>query len=292
MGVKLYRELKLEKPIMFVGWPGIGNIGIIAINTLRAALKAEELGEIEPWEFFDPSKVSIRDGLLRELEFPTNRFYWKSLREKDSLFFINEQQPTGEEKMYQMANLVLDVAEKFGCQRVYTSGAAVAPIHHTMRPKVRAVPNNSKLIDEVKGYENTVLMSEIEGRGSQGSISGLNGLLLGVAKKRGFDAICLMGEIPDWLSGAPFPYPKASESVFEVFAGLLGIRIDLSIFDKMEAEVNKIIEAIYESFPLKMKEKYDQRKEIVRGKPEAITEEDARWIKEHIDEFFEKGGEK
>ena len=40
MGIKLYREPKLEKPIMFVSWPGIGNIGIIAVNTLKGILKA------------------------------------------------------------------------------------------------------------------------------------------------------------------------------------------------------------------------------------------------------------
>ncbi len=38
MGIKLYREPKLEKTIMFVGWPGIGNIGIIAVNTLKVTL--------------------------------------------------------------------------------------------------------------------------------------------------------------------------------------------------------------------------------------------------------------
>jgi proteasome assembly chaperone (PAC2) family protein len=115
-----------------------------------------------------------------------------------------------------MANLVIDVAEKFGCRRVYTSGAAVAPIHHTMKPKVWAVPNSKSLIREIRGYSNTVLMSDIEERGGQGNITGLNGLLLGVAKKRGFEAICVMGEIPIYLQGFPFPYPKASKSVLEV----------------------------------------------------------------------------
>ncbi|MBA7710986.1 Fused isobutyryl-CoA mutase [subsurface metagenome] len=34
-----------------------------------------------------------------------------------------------------------------------------------MRPRVWAVPNREDLIDEMKGYENTILMSDIEGRG-------------------------------------------------------------------------------------------------------------------------------
>jgi proteasome assembly chaperone (PAC2) family protein len=47
MGIKLYREPELQKPMMFVGWPGIGSIGIMAVNVLKDILKAEEFGEIE-----------------------------------------------------------------------------------------------------------------------------------------------------------------------------------------------------------------------------------------------------
>ena len=70
MGIKIYKEPDLKNPVMFCGWPGIGNIGINAIDNLRAALKAQEFGEIEPWDFFDPRKVTIERGLLKDLEFP------------------------------------------------------------------------------------------------------------------------------------------------------------------------------------------------------------------------------
>jgi hypothetical protein len=32
-------------------WPGIGNIGIIVVDALKRMSGAEELGEIELWEF-------------------------------------------------------------------------------------------------------------------------------------------------------------------------------------------------------------------------------------------------
>ena len=83
MAVKLYKEPKLEKPDLIVGWPGIGNVGIIAVDTLRDQLRAEEFGEIEPWDFFYPCKVSIQSGLLKDLEFPTNKFYYQKGRGKD-----------------------------------------------------------------------------------------------------------------------------------------------------------------------------------------------------------------
>jgi len=188
-----------------------------------------------------------------------------------------------------MANLVLDVAERFGCRRVYTSGAAVALTHHALKPRVWAVTSTDDLIKEVKSYENTILMGEIEGTGDWGSITGLNGLLLGLAKKRGFEAICLMGEIPDYLSGAPFPYPRASKSVLEVLTNVLGIEIDYGALDEMVVQIDEIIDGIYEKLPSEIRERIEQRKAIIQAKPEAITEEDAKWIKEHIDELFKKG---
>jgi len=295
MGIKLYKKPKLENPMMFVGWPGIGNIGLIAVNTLKSIVRAEEFGEIESWDFFYPRKVSIREGLLEYLEFPNNKFYYQRLEKKDLIFFVGEEQPTEGsrmyargEKAYKMANLVLDVGLKFGCQRVYTSGACVSPIHHQMKPRVCAVMSSERIVKEVKKYQNTILMSEIEGRKEgEGVITGLNGLLLALAKKRGLESICLMGEIPDWLSGVSLPYPKASKSVLEVFAEILGIRMDLSFLDKMEGQIEEIIESFYSKFPQEMKEEYDQRKSVAQAKPGTVTIQ----AQIYIDDRFKKGGD-
>ena len=298
MGVKLYKELELENPVLIACWPGIGDIGIIAVDALRRMVRAEELGYIEPWDFFYPRKVLIRNGVLKDLEFPSNKFYFKRTEKKDLMFFIGEEQPTEGgrayaegTKAYRMANLVLDVALKFGCRRVYTSGAAVAPIHHTARPRVWAVPNSEDLVDEVRSYENTVLMSDIEGRGGQGNITGLNGLLLGVAKKRGLEAICVMGEIPIYLQGFPFPYPKASKSVLEVLGAALGIGVEMEEIGELVEHSEREIESLYERLPSEIKEQLDKLKYVTYTKPtgpEPITEEDKKKILQDIDKFFKK----
>jgi hypothetical protein len=298
MGIRLYKRPKLDSPILIACWPGIGNVGIIAVDTLRRMLGAEELGEIEPWDFFYPRKVIIRDGELKALEFPINKFYFKKTMRRDLLFFIGEEQPgdggrvyAEGTKAYRMANLVLDVALKFGCQRVYTSGAAVAPIHHTARSRVWAVPNSDVLIDEVRGYENTVLMSDIEGRGGQGNITGLNGLLLGVAKKRGLEAICVMGEIPIYVHGFPIPYPKGSKSVLEVLSAALGIEVDMQEIDGLVEQSERDIDSVYERLPSEIKEQLDKLKYVTYARPAEpgpITEEDKKRILQEIDRLFKK----
>ncbi|OGO04270.1 MAG: hypothetical protein A2Y91_04355 [Chloroflexi bacterium RBG_13_54_8] len=301
MGVRLHGEPDLEKPVLLAVWPGIGNIGLIAVDILRRALMAEEFGEIEPWDFFYPKKIAIRNGELKSLEFPSNKFYFKKTEKRDLIFFLGEEQPADigrayaeGKKAYEMAKLVLDVAQGFGCARVYTSGAAVARVHHTMRPRVWAVPNMESLIDEVRGYDNAVLMSGVEERAGQGHITGLNGLLLGVARKRGLEAICVMGEIPVYLQGLAIPYPKASKSVLEVLTATLGVKIAMeeteAIVERSEGE----IEELYGRFPVEIREHLDRLKQLVHTRPTdsgPITEEDKRRILEEVDRFFRKGTE-
>ncbi len=301
MGIRLCQEPQLENPILIASWPGIGNIGIIAVDTLRGKLEAEEFGEIEPQEFFYPKRVLIRKGVLECLEFPSSKFYFKKIRGTDIVFFIGEEQPTEGGRMYaegrkacRMAGLVLDVAEKFKCRRVYTSGAAVALIHHTAKPRVWAVPNAGSLISETKAYQNTVLMSDIEGRGGHGNITGLNGLLLGVAKKRGFEAICLMGEIPVYLQGFPLSYPKASKSVLEVLSHSLKIEINLDTLDELDQKVQQRIEEFYQQVPLEIRAQLDRLKRVAYAQPAEpgpITEEEEERIVEDVEKFFKKRGE-
>jgi proteasome assembly chaperone (PAC2) family protein len=300
MGIRLYKEPELKNPFMIVGWPGIGNVGLIAVDTLRATTEAEEFGEIESWDFFYPRKVKIKTGLLEDLEFPSNKFYFKRFEKNDLIFFLGEEQPkkqtasnyAGGKEAYRMANLVLNVAEKFGCKRIYTSGAAVAFTHHSVRSRVWAVPNTEKLMEEIRKYPNTVLMSQVEGRGGQGFISGLNGLLLGVARKRGFEGVCLMGEIPVYFQGLLIPYPGASKSVLEVFAEVLGIKIDFGKFDEKYQDMEKKIEDIYNQIPSEVKEQLEKLKEISYLRQtdlEPLNEENTKKLWDEISEFLKKG---
>ena len=301
MGIRLYEEPKLENPILIASWPGIANIGIVAVDTLREALEAEEFGEIEPWDFFYPKRVLIRNGVLERLEFPSSKFYFKKMDRTDIILFIGEEQPAEEGRMYAegrralgMANLVLNMAERFSCRRVYTSGAAVALIHHTMKSRVWAVPNNENLVLETRAYDNTVLMSDIEGMGGHGNITGLNGLLLGVARKRGLEAVCLMGEIPVYLQGLPLSYPRASKAVLEVIGRNLGIEIDLTKLDDLDQKLERRIEDFYQQIPLEMRGQLERLKHVSYDQPAEpgpITEEEQKRIMEDVDKFFKRRGE-
>jgi len=56
-------------------------------------------------------------------------------------------------------------------------------------------------------------------------ISGLNGLLLGVAKEKDIEGVCLLGEVP--MYATRIQNPMAALVVLEVLAKMLAIEIDM-----------------------------------------------------------------
>ena len=295
MSYRLTIQPELNHPDLIVGWPGIGNVGLMAVEILQRQLGAEYFGEIEPEPFFYPSGVVIKSGVLEALSFPGSRFYYKRMPQRDLILFIGDEQPADAgstyasgSKAYEMASLVLDVAQKFGCRRVFTSGAAVAPIHHNFTPGVWAVTTDPGLLSEIKGLQGQRFKSELQGKGSQANISGLNGLLIGVAAHRGIPAACLMGEVPDYLARAPMPYPAATQSVLELISRLYGLSLDFNELEEMRGQMGDMVEQFFNQFPDEVKDKISQRSQA-RVEPEdgqLITDEDKKWMAEHIEDLF------
>jgi uncharacterized protein len=221
--VNFRKEPRPKACDLVAAWPGIGNLSLIVTRYLREKLEAEEIGEIEPFTFFDPIGVMVKDNIVEAPQFPEGKFYyWRnSAGKKDILFFISDEQPSF--KGYDLANFILDIAKKFKVQRVYTFAAAIAKIHHTEQPKVWGVATNTSLLDFLKQFD-VVLRGRLQ-------IAGLNGLLLGVARERGVEGICLLGEVPSYTTR--IPNPKASLAVMKVLLKVLDLEIDLAELAKI-----------------------------------------------------------
>ncbi|MBA7474130.1 hypothetical protein ES707_09478 [subsurface metagenome] len=275
---------------MLAAWPGMGGVAIIAARYLTEKWGAKEFGSIAPEGFFDLSGVLIEDNTVRDLEFPENKFYLSRSRgRRDWIIFIGEAQPLM--NGYRLANLVLDVAQKFGVKRLYTFAAAPTHIYHTKKPRVLAVATMPKLLRGLERYDVTPL--------KQGSISGLNGLLLGAAKQRNIPGICLLGEIPIYTTH--IANPRSAKAVLQVLAQMSNLEIDLADIDRWVKETGEEIEEkIYqlkESFGEEAKELIDyfarlaeQTSEEELG-PEFKTEELLKEIERFLkDKGEQKGG--
>jgi len=209
--VKFYREPELVDPCLVTAWPGVGNVALIAATYLKDKLKAEEFAEIDPSGFFDLGGVFIKDNLVEMPTFPEGKFYyWDSGGEgKDIIFFLAEAQPAS--GSYEYAGIVLDVAQKFGVKRVYTLAAALTE-YHPDQPRVLGAASSPELLEDL--------------RAGDFYIAGLNGLLLGVAKERNIETVCLLGETVKYA--AKMANPSGSQSVLRVLTKLLGVEIDMA----------------------------------------------------------------
>jgi len=214
---------------MLAAWPGIGNVSTIVATYLQRKLDFAELGEIEAAYFFDPIGVVVKDEVVEAPQFPQSQFYyWKNKgRGSDIILFIGEDQP--QTRNYELANCVLDVARRFQVGRVYTCAAAVTRIHHTEPPRVWGVATSRHLARELRQH----------GLVSKGNlqIAGLNGLLLGVAKERNIDGVCLLGEVPMYATRVQ--NPMAALVIIRVLAQILGVEIDLAELTQMASEAKE-----------------------------------------------------
>jgi len=227
--VKFFRQPKLNSPQMLTAWPGIGNVALIVATYLLRKLECKELAEVHAASFFDPTGVLVKDNVVEAPKFPQSRFYyWKNPGEgSDLIIFIGEDQPSS--KGYELAQCVLDVGMKFDVQRVYTCAAAMTRIHHTEPPGVLGVATSQSAAADLKKYE-LIHAGNLQ-------IAGLNGLLLGVAKERGIEGICLLGEVPTYATR--IQNPMAALAVLEVLTRMLGIEIDLSELAQMAGETRQ-----------------------------------------------------
>ncbi len=273
--IKLFKRPKLRSPYMVAAWPGMGGVAIIAANCLRHQLGAEQFGEIDPYYFFSPAQVLIEDHLIQVPELPESRFYsWDTDREHGLVIFIGSSQP---EREYEFANRILDVAEEFQIIRIYTFASFPLFIHHSRQPRVWGTATNAELIEYLKGYRVQVMES--------GSIGGLNGLLLGVAKERGVEGVCLLGEIP--IYATQVANPGASRAVLEVLIEMLDVEINLDELTAWAERFEPEMEKLYNALPEDTRETIDRFESLMTHVRPAEAEMD-RDIIEEIEDFLEE----
>ena len=60
--IKLYKEPGSKDYDLIASWPGIGNVSLILARYLKDKLNAEEIGIIEPFDFYNPIGVMVRNN--------------------------------------------------------------------------------------------------------------------------------------------------------------------------------------------------------------------------------------
>lgn len=209
---------KLHAPWLVAVWPGMGNVAVIAGYYLMSKLGMHLLAEFSPRDLFDAEHVEVKNGLIHTGRLPRSRlFAWQDPAGRhDVVVFIGEAQPPAGK--YAFCRQLLEFAKTLGVERVFTFAAMATQMHPEHESRVFAAATEETGLAELKRLELVLL--------EDGQISGLNGVLLGVAADTGLRGACLLGEMPQIF--AQLPFPKASRAVLEAFATLAGIELDLT----------------------------------------------------------------
>ena len=226
------KEHYLNDPWLLAAWPGMGSVAISANYYLMAKLGMHLLAEFPAREFFDLERVEVKDGLIQTGRLPRSRlFLWHDpAKRHDLIVFVGEAQPPTKGGAF--CSQLIGHARRLGVHRVFTFAAMATQ----MRPEHASRVFGAAIDRETLADFKRLKMDALE----QGQISGLNGVLLGIAAEQGMRGGCLLGEMPHVFS--QFPFPKASLAVLEAFTALAGIAIDFSELREQASNVQKGLE--------------------------------------------------
>jgi hypothetical protein len=223
-------KVELRNPILIEGFPGLGMVGRIAARYLARQLKAKKLAELYSPHF--PYYVLVnKKGGVRLLH--GDFFFSKDKAEEGDLMFLTgDRQAQTIEGQYDIAGAVLDFADKYNVKLIVTIGGYRKEPEET--PRIVAVSNSPQLLKRA-------LKANAIASSPGNPIVGAAGLLLGLARFRKIDALCLLAETRGYM-----PDPKAAKSVLQVLQKMLGLEVDLSRLDEEIKESEKLVERMRE----------------------------------------------
>jgi len=229
--VREFKKVKLKKPVMIEGLPGVGNVGKLVAEHMIHELNAEKILELYSWHF-PPQVLVDNDGTVR---LSRNELYACKSKKQDLLIITGDQQSVTNEGHYLIAETLLDIAQQHDVSRIYTLGGyGIGQL--VEKPTVLGAANDAELVEEMKKYG-----VEFREEEPGGSIVGASGLLLGLGQLRGIPAVCLLGLTSGYLVD-----PKSAQAVLAVLCQVLNLELDMQALKDRAEEMEKVIERLKE----------------------------------------------
>ena len=205
---------ELKEPILVEGLPGFGNVGKIAARLLIDFAQAKLFTELYSPSLPDYVVVN-KKGICHA---PRYEFYASSRGKTHFIVLTGDAQPALDDFVahYRLCGEILDFAEEQGCRFIVTMGGVPMP-----RPagEVYVAATSSKRAIEIMDKGAAIY--------GKGKIMGATGLLLGLAKSRGWEGACLLGATTGIKADR-----EAAFSVFKFLMKMLGTDVDKSLRGK------------------------------------------------------------
>ncbi len=226
--ITLLKEPELKDPVVVCGLPGSGFVGKLAVEHLVEELGAELFVEIHSSNF--PPQVLIRpDGTVGVIK--NELYFWRSEgSSNDLILYTGDSQPITPSADYELSEKILEMTEKLGAKKVFTLAAYITG-GFVKNPKVYGTATDGSIIGDLTAH-GVIMMKE-------GSITGMNGLLVGLAKVRGMQGVSLLGETSGYIVDA-----TASKAVLDVFTKMMNLEIDMTRLTERAKSTEAIVKTL------------------------------------------------
>ncbi|MBI4257345.1 MAG: proteasome assembly chaperone family protein [Thaumarchaeota archaeon] len=230
MEIKILSKPELKDPVLISGLPGSGYVAKLGIEHLAKGLNSELFAVIYS-SSFPPQVMTKADGSTELMKHELH--YWKNPEGgSDLILYTGDAQPVTPEAEYEFADRVLELSSSLGAKNVYTLAAYITG-NFVEHPKVFGTATDKETAQMLSSM-GVNLMTE-------GAITGMNGLLIGIAKIKNMKGVCLLGETSGYMVD-----PKAAQAVLESLSKILGIKVDLTTLEQRAKESEAILKNLEE----------------------------------------------
>ena len=224
--IEIFEKPELNDPVLIEGLPGIGFVANIAALHLIRELKAKRFGEIHSSAFQDLAVTTGNGGTLG----PINELYYYKDQDggRDLIIWYGNTQALTTAGQYELCGRILDVAQDMNCHCIVTLGGFRQEEVKTP-PQIYCAASDHETLNAVLSLGAKVMV---------GQIFGIAGLMVGIAKIRGFKSFSLL---VDTLG--VFPDADATNHVLSALAKYLNMNLDLSKVNASADETKKVLES-------------------------------------------------
>jgi proteasome assembly chaperone (PAC2) family protein len=211
---------ELHEPVAVVGSPGLRSIGKLAVDSLIAQTKAQSTAELysthlpsiyqtTPSYAAHPSLPGLGGAIVESgnLDLPKVQFY--SCPNPPLVFARGYHANFAGQ--YTVAEKVVDILSEMHVKRMI-----VVAGFGSKEKKICCAATSQKDIDEMKEKFGV-------GIGYKGPFMGFSGLVFGLSKLKGIEAICLFAGTQPKEDDLEFPDKEASDNVVELLSRMLGL---------------------------------------------------------------------
>jgi proteasome assembly chaperone (PAC2) family protein len=243
-------KLKLDKPVLIQGLPGLGYVGKVTVDYLIEKLETVKIAELySRYLTLEDGNIGIIVGQDGTYTLPKFEFHALTNSSPNLIFLTGDIQPQfwGQ---FEIANRILDYIQNSGGDTVIAIGGYGTHIRKELQLTF-AIVNDEKMSEKMRGMGAEVARS--------GTIRGAFAVLLGVAKLKQMQCIGLLG-----ATRGLYPDIDASRRIVKILMNMYSLQIDTSDLD---IRVNDMREKMRRLQEIQRKITAPTAQERVRQKP-------------------------